>query len=133
MRWQKIAVLITPPALQVAVQRGLGSFYNHANSCSISQPQRKESWLIFEEEEDESPPPSLLLLNPLSPLEYLCDMFLRLPFAALAVARVDERRGEWQEKQSHLRTDSDTERPRGWISVGWKWNGCLAQFYGPDK
>ena len=38
--------------------------------------------------EDESPPPPPL---------YLCDMFLRLPFAAaVAVARVDERRGEWR-------------------------------------
>ena len=35
-----------PSSSPVAVQRGLGSFYNHANFCPFSQPQRKGSWLI---------------------------------------------------------------------------------------
>ena len=49
-------------------------------------------------------------------------MFLRLPFAAAAVARVDERRGEWMEReQSHLRlptTVTPTEREGGTWAAG---------------
>ena len=55
-------------------------------------------------------------------------MFLRLPFAAAAVARVDERRGEWMERereQSHLRlptTVTPTEREGGtWALDGMEW------------
>ena len=55
-------------------------------------------------------------------------MFLRLPFAAFAVARVDERRGEWMEReQSHLRlptTVSLTEREGGTWAFGWNGMGA---------
>ena len=53
-------------------------------------------------------------------------MFLRLPFAAAAVARVDERRGEWMEReQSHLRLPTTvTPREGETWAVGWDGMGA---------
>ena len=52
-------------------------------------------------------------------------MFLRFPFAAAAVARVDERRGEWMERereQSHLRLPTSvTEREGRGRLDGMEW------------
>ena len=40
---EKLLVKNEPSSSPVAIQRGLSSFYNHANFCSFLQPKRKGS------------------------------------------------------------------------------------------